>query len=398
MITTQQRSIIALLASSLLLTIGRGATLPFMTIYLNRQYNMAVDEVGYAMTLALTVGVVFSLVFGMLADKFDKKRYMLIAISVFIVSFGAIPLSHTAWLVVVLFSLINCAYSVFSTVLKAYFSDTLTPATKAKIFSLNYTFLNIGWTVGPPLGTLLVMQSINLPFWLAAVCAAFPLVFIQRYVQRVSSRVQNDVAIAWSPSVLLRDRALCWFTLSGFLASFVGGSFASCISQYVMTVANNDFAEHVVAVILSVNAAVVVSLQYAVGRRLCAKNIRPLMALGTLCFVVGLVGFMLSGNNLWVWGISSAVFTVGEIIYAPGEYMLIDNIAPPGMKASYFSAQALGWLGAAMNPLATGIILTTLPGWSLFVILMVTIVLAWLMMVQGMRVKPWNSAAGSVTA
>jgi hypothetical protein len=45
--------------------------------------------------------------------------------------------------------------------------------------------------------------------------------------------------------------------------------------------------------------------------------------------------------------------------------MLIDNIAPPGMKASYFSAQALGWLGAAMNPLLTGIILTTLPAWTL---------------------------------
>lgn len=33
-----RRSTLALLASSLLLTIGRGATLPFMTIYLNRQY------------------------------------------------------------------------------------------------------------------------------------------------------------------------------------------------------------------------------------------------------------------------------------------------------------------------------------------------------------------------
>lgn len=30
-----------------------------------------------------------------------------------------------------------------------------------------------------------------------------------------------------------------------------------------------------------------------------------------------------------MWGMSAAVFTVGEIIYAPGEYMLIDHIAPP---------------------------------------------------------------------
>ena len=42
-----RRSTSALLASSLLLTIGRGATLPFMTIYLSRQYSLSVDLIGY---------------------------------------------------------------------------------------------------------------------------------------------------------------------------------------------------------------------------------------------------------------------------------------------------------------------------------------------------------------
>ncbi|EPM9788524.1 MFS transporter, partial [Salmonella enterica subsp. enterica serovar Infantis] len=153
-----RRSTLALLASSLLLTIGRGATLPFMTIYLNRQYGLGVDLIGYALTSALTIGVVFSLGFGILADKFDKKRYMLLAIIAFACGFIAIPMVHNVVLVVLLFALINCAYSVFSTVLKAWFADNLTATTKTRIFSLNYTVLNIGWTVGPPLGTLLVMQ------------------------------------------------------------------------------------------------------------------------------------------------------------------------------------------------------------------------------------------------
>ncbi len=43
-----------------MLTIGRGATLPFMTIYLSRQYSLSVDLIGYAMTIALTIGVVIS--------------------------------------------------------------------------------------------------------------------------------------------------------------------------------------------------------------------------------------------------------------------------------------------------------------------------------------------------
>lgn len=178
-----RRSTLALLASSLLLTIGRGATLPFMTIYLNRQYGLGVDLIGYALTSALTIGVIFSLGFGILADKFDKKRYMLLAIIAFACGFIAIPMVHNVVLVVLLFALINCAYSVFSTVLKAWFADNLTATTKTRIFSLNYTVLNIGWTVGPPLGTLLVMQSINLPFWLAAI----------RYLFRISAGLYSGM-------------------------------------------------------------------------------------------------------------------------------------------------------------------------------------------------------------
>lgn len=287
-----RRSTSALLASSLLLTIGRGATLPFMTIYLSRQYSLSVDLIGYAMTIALTIGVIFSLGFGILADKFDKKRYMLLAITAFASGFIAIPLVNNVTLVVLFFALINCAYSVFATVLKAWFADNLSSNSKTKIFSINYTMLNIGWTIGPPLGTLLVMQSINLPFWLAAICSAFPMLFIQIWVKRSEKIIATETGSVWSPKVLSQDKALLWFTCSGFLASFVSGAFASCISQYVMVIADGDFAEKVVAVVLPVNAAMVVTLQYSVGRRLNPANIRALMTAGTLCFVIGLVGFI----------------------------------------------------------------------------------------------------------
>ena len=317
---------------------------------------------------------------------------MLLAIVAFIAGFIAIPLVNSVALVVLFFALINCSYSVFATVLKAWFSDALSSTEKARIFSLNYTILNIGWTVGPPLGTLLVMYSINLPFLLAAVCAALPLVLIQRYVQHILISESEQTPAAWDPSVLLHDKALLWFTLSGLLASFVGGAFASCLSQYVLAVADSVFAEKVVAVILPVNAIIVVTLQYAVGRRLSARNLRPLMTLGTVCFVLGLVGFMYSGNNLIYWGLAAAVFTLGEVIYAPGEYMLIDNIAPPGMKASYFSAQALGWMGAALNPMLTGQILTHMPPASLFLILITAIVIAWALVLKGMNASGGRKA------
>lgn len=386
MFSKKTRSTTALLFSSLLLTIGRGATLPFMAIYLSREYQLPVDDIGIAMSIALTTGIFFSLGFGMLADKFEKKRYMILAILTFIFGFTAIPLVHSTILVVIFFSVINCSYLVFSTVLKAYFSETLSVSAKPKIFSLNYTFINMGWTVGPPIGTLLLMYETQLPFWLAAISATFPLFMIQVFVQR-SKAVNKDEenSVKWDPKIMLKDRALSWFVLSTFFGTLTFGSFASCISQYILVVYDAKLAESVIAVVLPVNAAIVVSLQYIVGKHVTADRLRKLMTLGTLFFMFGLLGFMFAGDNLIFWALAIAVFTFGELIYAPGEYMMIDNIAPLGMKASYFSAQSLGWLGAALNPLASGFILTSFPPISLFAILMAVSALAWFCMIQGMN-------------
>lgn len=389
MLSKKTRSTVALLGSSLMLTIGRGATLPFMAIYLAKRFAMSVDEIGVALTSAMTAGVFFSLAFSVFADRFDKKRYMLIAIAIFVAGFVAIPLMHNALLVILFFAIINCAYSVFSSVLKSYFADTLGVAAKARIFSLNYTFLNIGWTVGPPVGTLLMVYGLNMPFWLSAVTSGITFVVISIFVQRVAPAHEQADAPSGPPplSLLWRDQRLLWFTGSAFLGSLVAGSFAVCISQYVLTFSDSALAQQIVAVVLPVNAVLVVSLQYLVGRKLRADNLSRLMLFGTVCFILGLGGFLMSGTNLWMWGAAAAVFTLGEIIYAPGEYMLIDNIAPPGLKAGYFSVQSLGWLGAAFNPMYSGFVLTTLPSWSLFASLMVFAAMAYLMMVKGMRVK-----------
>lgn len=394
MFSKKTRSTTALLFSSLLLTIGRGATLPFMAIYLSREYQLPVDDIGIAMSIALTTGIFFSLGFGMLADKFEKKRYMLLSIITFIFGFAAIPMVHSTVLVVIFFSVINCSYLVFSTVLKAYFSETLSVSAKPKIFSLNYTFINMGWTVGPPIGTLLLMYGTQLPFWLAAISASIPLFMIQLFVQHSKAiNVGEENSVKWEPKIMLKDRALSWFVLSTFFGTLTFGSFASCISQYILVVYDAKLAESVIAVVLPVNAAIVVSLQYIVGKHVTAERLRKLMTLGTLFFMMGLLGFMFAGNNLIFWALAIAVFTLGELIYAPGEYMMIDNIAPLGMKASYFSAQSLGWLGAALNPLASGFILTSFPPISLFAILMVICGLAWFCMIQGMNVSQKRAVA-----
>ncbi len=114
------------------------------------------------------------------------------------------------------------------------------------------------------------MHSINLPFWLAAACAAFPLVFIQLFLQRDDAAAASQAPRLVAFGVAARPGAAVVYLLraAGLLRR---RRLRLCLSQYVLVVASSDFAEKVVAVVLPVNAAVVVALQYAVGRRLSAK-------------------------------------------------------------------------------------------------------------------------------
>lgn len=56
-----------------------------MAIYLTREYKMAIDIVGVAMSMAMVVGVLFSMGFGMLADRVDKNAACYLQLSLLFV-------------------------------------------------------------------------------------------------------------------------------------------------------------------------------------------------------------------------------------------------------------------------------------------------------------------------
>lgn len=80
-----------LLTSSLVLTIGRGVTLPFITIYLTEHFHLLPKSVGVILGVSLTLGILASLYGGYLVDKFSKNRLILLSIVLFALSFSPFP-------------------------------------------------------------------------------------------------------------------------------------------------------------------------------------------------------------------------------------------------------------------------------------------------------------------
>ncbi|XBS68550.1 MFS transporter [Acerihabitans sp. KWT182] len=381
----------ALVLTSVALTIGRGLTLPFLALYLSRQRGMAPDEIGLVLGTGLTLGIVFSLYGGYLTDRFGKNGLILGSMALFALSFFLLPSCRAVAGLVVLIALINSAYGQFSITLKATIAQWLPVAARIRAFSANYTLVNVGWAVGPPLGVMLAESSPTLPFYLAGALSAAATLIMAWFLPRCGQPPLNiDKVDETAPQkqrvnfrqvlgVLRHDKRLIYFTLGGALGSLVCSQFASCLSQYLMVAFNSDFAYRVVGLTLPTNAAIVITLQYLVSRNIRRDTLLPWLMAGSLFFIIGLVVFILARHSLPLWIIGVAVFSLGEIIIIPVEYLFIDFIAPPHLKGSYYGMQNLGSLGGAANPLLTGFVLTYAPPVTLFwVLILATLISLWL--------------------
>ncbi len=378
-----------LLIASLVLTIGRAVTLPFITIYLVEHFQLAPDTVGLLLGASLALGIFTSLYGGYLVDKFNKKRLILLTIILFSATFFALPwIEHPAWVILTL-ALLHSAYSVYTIAVKACFADWLPVNERIKAFSANYTLVNVGWAIGPVMGVLVVGFGPQLPFIISGALALLVAIVLKFRIndadmlatERVSSESVPDLRQTFN--ILRHDKRLIYFTLGSLLGAMVFAQFSGYLSQYLITVFDAKFAYQVIGAVMTVNATIVIALQYLLSRRMNQQNLMRWLMIGTLFFIIGLLGFMVAQDSIPLWMLAMAIFSLGEIIVIPAEYLFIDFIAPANLKGSYYGVQNLGQLGGAINPVLCGFLLAYTVPEMMFYMLIIAATLGLVLFYRG---------------
>jgi MFS family permease len=109
--------------------------------------------------------------------------------------------------------------------------------------------------------------------------------------------------------------------------------------------------------LLSINAIIVVSLQFWLTRRL--ERFKPLhmMAAGTFLYAIGfaMYGFV-SGLALFI--AAMVVITIGEMVVAPFQQSLVASFAPEDMRGRYMAVSGLTWgIAFMIGPYFAGLVL-----------------------------------------
>lgn len=360
-----------LLSASLVLTLARAITLPYLVIYLSGRFGLSVADIGLVIGSTLIIGSLLSLYGGFLVDNLSSYRLILVFSGLFTMGFLGTFLAREIWLFYGCLVMINLAYAVIDIAVKAGFGELLPVAERSQAFSIKYTLTNIGYAAGPLIGAGLARLDSSLPFFMSgALGAAFFFSYLVWANQDLSVVEKNRAPLPFLAvaKLLSQDWRLVCFTLAGLLSAVVFGQFTAYLSQYLVLTTTPEFTYRIISAIVTTNALMVISLQYTIGRKISQRHMNLWLSAGLSLFILGLAGFALSGTALF-WIISMAVFTLGEIIVIPAEYMLIDKIAPNHLRGAYYAAQNLSNLGAASGPVLCGFVLATQPPHYIFYML-----------------------------
>ncbi|MGE8113247.1 MFS transporter [Pseudomonas sp. NPDC086566] len=371
-------SVRLLLATTFTLTVARALTLPYLVVYLADNFQLPVGQIGLLIGGALIVASLLSLYGGHLVDTLRNHTLVSASTLVFALAFVVAIASRSVWLFFTCLVLINLALAVVDIAAKAGFCALLPVEQRAEVFAIKYTLSNVGYAVGPLLGVAMLELDDHLPFIASALTGLGMCLAYWRLGDRglqTSAQEQPSAGFSQVALGLARDRRLVCFTLGGVLSAVVFGQFTAYLSQYLVVTSSASEAARLVGYLVTTNAVTVIALQYLIGRRIGRQQLMPWLLAGMALFIAGLLGFAMAGSVV-AWCLAMLVFTLGEIIVIPAEYMFIDLIAPEHLRGVYYGAQNLSNLGAALGPVMVGFALGRWWPGVVFYLLVMSVILA----------------------
>ncbi|MFK7702330.1 MFS transporter [Pseudomonas caspiana] len=357
-----------LLICSLTIVVSRAITSPLLTLFLSNRLGLDQQDVGLLMGIAVFLATLLGLYGGYIIDRLDKRRLLIMAMLSSAIGFTLLTFAHNVYLTTLTLVITEAASALFLIGSKAIISENLPIGMRAKVFSLRYTLTNIGYATGPMLGVLIAGFLPLAPFLIASAIAlgsVFLMVGIAPVKPVDELKTQSFLNTL---RILKNDRTLILFTSGSLLSTIVHGRFTLYLSQFLLVTHAQEDALHILSAVLACNAVTVIVMQYQIGRWLKREQLAGWICVGIGLFVLGLIGFSLSYSML-TWCIAMFIFTLGEMIIYPAEYLFVDTIAPEALRGSYYGAQNLAAFGGALSPVICGYLLINTPPTTMFYVL-----------------------------
>jgi MFS transporter, DHA1 family, multidrug resistance protein B len=367
---------------------------PFMAIYFTDAFGK--DKAGFLLIFSQVFSVVASLLGGYCADRFGRKRMMVLSAYGMGLAFFFFALASSPWFTspfvgFLCFTLAGIFGSFYWPASQAMVADVVPEEDRNSVFAVFYTSINIAVVIGPMIGGIFYEEhlfELLLATGFSGVLLATILVKMLQETAPVYS-IENVSSMKWyqflreqihSYGVIIRDKTFLLFIVAGILVGQTFMQLDLLIPVYTKEVVGKqtlfslgDYSvllsgEKAFGVLISENGLLVALFTVWVTKWMSRYRERSVFIGSSVIYGLSIIMF---GQTTNIWGMigAMAVFTFAELMTAGIQQTFISKLAPEEMRGQYFAAASLRWtIGRTIAPLSITLTLWIGYEWTFLVL------------------------------
>lgn len=346
------KDIFALTLVSSLRFFGLFIALPAIGIY-TKSFEASAFLAGIAAGGYAITQIIFQTPFGILSDKYDKKKIIIIGLLIFIA--GSLVCAFSDSITMLIIGRFLQGAGAIGSVISAQIAELTREEQRPKAMAIMGAGIFIGFILAMILGPLIAgYLGLNAIFFLTAILNIIALGIL---VLKVPSTPSIEYSFTNAPfSDIVKSRNLQVMNLSSFLQKFL------MISTFILVALTLDskfaYNEQDLWEIYA-PAAILGLLALGPSSALAQKKgyFKQVMLFGIVCFTLSylLLGIGVYYNALWVFVIGVFVFFVGFSVHEPIMQTLTSRYPKAHQKGSalgFFTT--MGFVGSAIGAISAG--------------------------------------------
>ena len=341
--------------------LGASLLFPFFALYITKKFDVGMTEVGGLFAIFFISSFLGAFPGGALTDRFGRKG--IIIFSLIATSFSTLLMGFVNEFQ--FFLLVAFISGIFTDVggpaYEAVFMDVLPEEKRASGFGIRRVAFNLAIVIGPVIGGFVAARSYLALFVIDAIISAIValLVFVlipETKPAAPEGKVQESTAQTFAGYLqVLRDGRFIAFTFVCLLTWLVYMNMNTTLGVFLRD--QHGIPESGYGWLISINAAMVVLLQFAITRRMEKNPPMLVMALGAFFIATGLLMYGFVGA-FWLFVIAMALITIGEMITIPTANAVVAKFAPEDMRGRYTFVYGNSWgISFAVGPYLAGLIM-----------------------------------------
>jgi predicted MFS family arabinose efflux permease len=345
---------------------GNGLVAPFLVLYLHFGRGLPIAVAGAAIATGGITAIASGFLAGWSADRFGPKFTLVGAMLSNALAYALYLQVTEVWHAFAVAALVGVGTGAFGPSQQSLVAILVRPERRHRVFTQNRMFALVGLGLGGIVGGFIAAgeRASDYETLLTLDVATF-LVFAAVLSQiPVERRRTEGRSSAGGYLTALRDRSLVRLCLVN-LALVSAGIAPMLVLMPAYAKVHGEVGEGAIGIIYAVNTLTVLLAQIPLTRLAEGRRRMPLLALGTLLWIVAWSVMLAGAVGPHAWAavliaIAVAVYGVGECLYSAVVVPTVAAIAPDALRGRYLGVMGFSWQAGFMVGPAIGASLVTI--------------------------------------